>query len=79
MLLLLNEGLSLSIVTISTKFQVVIPQEVREKMSLKPGQKIIVIEKDGVVHMIPEKPLKEMRGFVKGVTTENLREEEDRF
>ena len=76
---MLNEGLSLSIVTISTKFQVVIPQEVRKKMSLKPGQKVIVIEKDGVVHMIPEKPLKEMRGFVKGVTTENLREEEERF
>jgi len=69
----------LSIVTISTKFQVVIPQEVREKLGLKPGQKIIVVEKDGVVHMIPEKPLKELRGFVKGVTTENLREEEDRF
>jgi AbrB family looped-hinge helix DNA binding protein len=66
-------------VTISSKFQVVIPQAVREKMSLKPGQKVIVVEKDGVVHMIPEKPLKEMRGFAKGVTTENLREEEDRF
>jgi AbrB family looped-hinge helix DNA binding protein len=66
-------------VTVSSKFQVVIPVEVRHKMNLKPGQKIIVIEKDGVVHMIPEKPLKEMRGFVKGVTTENLREEEDRL
>ncbi len=48
-------------------------------MNLKPGQKVIVIEKDGVVHLIPEKPLKKMRGFVRGVTTENLREEEDRF
>lgn len=67
----------MSVVTVSSKFQVVIPVEVRHKMNLKPGQKIIVIEKDGVVHMIPEKPLKEMRGFVKGVTTENLREEED--
>jgi AbrB family looped-hinge helix DNA binding protein len=69
----------MSVVTVSSKFQVVIPVEVRQKMNLKPGQKIIVIEKDGVVHMIPEKPLKEMRGFVKGVTTENLREEEDRL
>ena len=69
----------MSVVTVSSKFQVVIPQEVRKKMSLKPGQKVIVIEKDGVVHLIPEKPLKKMRGFVKGVTTENLREEEDRF
>jgi len=69
----------MSVVTVSSKFQVVIPQEVRKKMSLKPGQRVIVIEKDGVVHLIPEKPLKKMRGFVKGVTTENLREEEDRF
>ena len=69
----------MSVVTVSSKFQVVIPVEVRDKMNLKPGQKVIVVEKDGVVHMIPEKPLKEMRGFVKGVNTENLREEEDRL
>jgi AbrB family looped-hinge helix DNA binding protein len=69
----------MSVVTVSSKFQVVIPVEVRDKMNLKPGQKVIMVEKDGVVHMIPEKPLKEMRGFVKGVNTENLREEEDRL
>jgi AbrB family looped-hinge helix DNA binding protein len=69
----------LSVVTVSSKFQVVIPLEVRERMSLRPGQKVVVIEKDGVVHLIPEKPIQEMRGFVKGVTTENLREEEDRL
>lgn len=69
----------MAVVTVSSKYQVVIPQKVREKMSLKPGQKIIVIEKDGVVHLIPEKPLKELRGFIKGITTEKLRHEEDRF
>jgi AbrB family looped-hinge helix DNA binding protein len=69
----------MAVVTVSSKYQVVIPQEVREKMNLKPGQKIIVIEKDGVVHLIPEKPLKELRGFIKGITTEKLRHEEDRF
>jgi AbrB family looped-hinge helix DNA binding protein len=57
----------MAVVTVSSKYQVVIPQEVREKMNLKPGQKIIVIEKDGVVHLIPEKPLKELRGFIKGI------------
>ena len=69
----------MAVVTVSSKYQVVIPQEVREKMNLKHGQKIIVIEKDGVVHLIPEKPLKELRGFIKGITTEKLRHEEDRF
>ena len=69
----------MAVVTVSSKYQVVIPQKVREKMNLKPGQKIIVIEKDGVVHLIPEKPLKELRGFIKGITTEKLRHEEDHF
>jgi AbrB family looped-hinge helix DNA binding protein len=74
-----NLVMRLSVVTVSPKFQVVIPVEVREKMNLKPGQKVIIILKDGVVHLFPEKSFKEMRGFVKGVTTTNLREEEDRF
>jgi len=69
----------MGVVTVSSKFQIVIPLDVREKMNLKPGQKVIVIEKDGVVHLIPEKPLKDLRGFVKGVTTDKLRHEEDRF
>ena len=69
----------MSEVTLSSKYQIVIPREVREKMNLKPGQKIVVIEKDGVVHLIPQRPMKEMRGFVKGVDTHKLRDEEDRF
>ena len=66
-------------VKLSPKFQVVIPRDVREKLDLKPGQKIVVIEKGGVLHLIPQKPMKEMKGFVKGIDTSNLRDEEDRF
>jgi AbrB family looped-hinge helix DNA binding protein len=66
-------------VKLSPKFQVVIPRDAREKLDLKPGQKIVVIEKDGVLHLIPQKPIKEMRGFVKGIDTSKLRDEEDRF
>ena len=69
----------MGVVTISSKFQVVIPQDVRAKLELKPGQKIVVVEKDGVVHLIPQRPIKEMRGFVKGLDTQDLRDEEDRF
>jgi AbrB family looped-hinge helix DNA binding protein len=65
-------------VTVSSKFQVVIPEDVRSRLKLQPGQKVIVIEKDGVVHMIPLKPVKEMRGIAKGVTSQNVREEFDR-
>ena len=66
-------------VTVSSKYQIVIPQDVREKIELKPGQKIVVVEKDGIVHLIPQKPIKEMRGFIKGMDTSQLRDEEDRF
>ena len=66
-------------VTVSPKYQIVIPQEVREKIELKPGQKIVVVEKDGIVHLIPQRPIKEMRGFVKGIDSSQLRDEEDRF
>jgi len=69
----------MGIVKLSPKFQVVIPRDVREKLDLKPGQKIVVIEKGGVLHLIPQKPIKEMKGFVKGIDTSNLRDEEDRF
>jgi hypothetical protein len=48
-------------------------------MELKPGQDVVIIEKDGVIHVIPQKPIREMRGFVKGIDTSQLRDEEDRF
>jgi AbrB family looped-hinge helix DNA binding protein len=74
-----DRGIYTDVVTLSPKFQVVIPRKVREKLDLKPGQKIVVIEKDGVLHLIPQKPVKEMRGFAKGIDTCKLRDEEDRF
>ncbi len=66
-------------VTVSSKFQVVIPEDVRSRLKLQPGQKVIVIEKDGVVHMIPLRPVEEMRGIAKGITARNVREELDRL
>lgn len=69
----------MGVVTLSSKFQVVIPHDVRARLDLKPGQKIVVVEKDGVVHLIPQRPLKETRGFAKGLDTQDLRDEEDRI
>jgi AbrB family looped-hinge helix DNA binding protein len=66
-------------VKLSPKFQVVIPREVREKLDLKPGEEIVMIENAGVIHLVPQKPIKQMRGFVKGGDTQNIREEKDRF
>jgi AbrB family looped-hinge helix DNA binding protein len=69
----------MGVVILSPKFQVVIPRDVRKKLNLMPGQKIVVIEKDGILHLIPQKPMKEMRGFAKNINTQDLRDEEDRF
>ena len=62
-------------VTVSPKYQVVIPPEVRERLKLKPGQKIAVIEKDGVVHLVPVRPLKQLKGLVAGMSSKGLRDE----
>ncbi len=62
-------------VTVSPKYQVVIPSEVRERLKLKPGQKVAVIEKDGVVHLIPIRPLTKLKGTMPGVSQTGLRDE----
>ena len=67
-------------VTVSSRFQVVIPEEIRKKIGIKAKQKLVVIEKDGVIHLIPQRPIEEMRGFIiKGISAEEIRDEEDRF
>ena len=66
-------------VTVSTKFQVVIPQAVREQLHVKPGQKMRVIAYDDKVILIPVRPIKEARGSLKGIDTDVQREEEDRL
>jgi AbrB family looped-hinge helix DNA binding protein len=61
-------------VTISPKFQVVIPRVVRESLGIKPGQKIQVILYDNRIELVPVKPTKKMRGFLKGIDTTVPRE-----
>ena len=61
-------------VTVSTKYQVVIPEEVRKTMDLRPGTKVQVIAYDNRVEFIPLRTAKEMRGFLKGIDTTIARE-----
>ena len=61
-------------VTVSPKFQVVIPRPVRDHLHLRPGQKMRVIEYAGRVEFIPERDISELRGFVKGINTAFRRE-----
>lgn len=63
-------------VTVSPKYQVVIPKPVRESMNLRPGQKMQVVEYAGRIELIPERDIKELRGFLKGINTEFKREKD---
>ena len=63
-------------VTISPKYQIVIPKAVRETLKLRPGQKMQIVEYDGRIELIPERDIKELRGFLKGINTEFKREED---
>ena len=66
-------------VTLSTKFQLVLPRKARERLHLRPGMKFTVIEKGGVLHLVPERPIRELRGIAKGSGSKGLREKKDRL
>lgn len=61
-------------VTVSPKFQVVIPRPVRDNLHLHPGQKMQVVEFDGRIELIPERDIEDLRGFLKGINTDFERE-----
>ena len=64
-------------VTISAKFQVVIPKEIREKLGLSPGQRVEAIAYEDRIELIPLRPVRRMRGFLKGIDT-SIKREADR-
>ncbi len=64
----------MSVVTVSPKFQVVIPRHIRESLKLVPGQKVQALEYEGRVEFIPVRPAKALRGFVRGLDTTVTRE-----
>ncbi|MFN2217160.1 MAG: AbrB/MazE/SpoVT family DNA-binding domain-containing protein [Anaerolineae bacterium] len=65
-------------VTISPKYQVVIPSRVRRLLGVEPGQKVKVILYDNRIEMIPVKPVEEARGFLRGIDT-TVERESDRL
>ena len=66
-----------ALTTISSKYQIVIPREVREKFNLKPGQKVMFIPYQKSIRLGIVPSITDARGMFKGMNIDNLREEED--
>ncbi len=61
---------------ISPKYQVVIPKEIREKLDLRPGQRVQAIQYAGRVELVPVRAMGSMRGFLPGIETTADRDED---
>jgi len=66
-----------ALTTISTKYQIVIPRQVREQFNLKPGQKVLFIPYRNSIRLVIVPSIGDARGIFKGMNTENVREEVD--
>ena len=63
-------------VTVSPKYQVVIPKEIRESLGIYSGQKVQVLTFQNRIELVPIKPMKELRGFLKGINTDVDRDQD---
>jgi len=70
------DGGSMNTVVVSTKYQVVIPREIRASLDIKPGTRFQVLRYDNRIELIPVKPMRKMRGFLRGMDTEIEREKD---
>ena len=65
-------------ITVSPKFQIVIPKEIRQKLEIKPGQKLQVFQSGNSIEYIIIKDISASRGFLKGINTD-IERERDRY
>ena len=69
----------MSQVLVSTKYQVVIPKDVRRQLEIHPGQKMSCIAINRAIHLVPVKPMSQSRGIAKGISLAGYREKKDRM
>lgn len=65
-------------VVVSPKYQVLIPKKIRRQVNLRSGQKLQIIVKNGMITLVPDRPMKELRGFLKGMDRTIIRDDEER-
>ena len=68
--------MKMNTVTLSPKYQVVIPQRIRENLRLRPGVRFHVINYEGRIELIPVRRMREMRGFLRGMDSRVQRDED---
>jgi AbrB family looped-hinge helix DNA binding protein len=68
-----------AIATVSSKFQISIPKEVRDQLGLRPGQKVAFIAKPGGFVMVPVPKREDLAGMARGANTEGYRDRNDRY
>jgi len=64
----------MNVVTVSSKYQIVIPKELRERLGIEPGQKVQAFALEDRIELVPIRPLRTLRGFLKGIDTSVDRE-----
>ncbi|MFN0171005.1 MAG: AbrB/MazE/SpoVT family DNA-binding domain-containing protein [Bryobacteraceae bacterium] len=69
----------MAVATVSTKYQIVIPREVRQRLKIKPGDQFAFDLAGDVLRMVPVRPIRELRGFLKGVKNDFTREADREF
>lgn len=73
----IEKGKKMDTSIVSSKYQVVIPREIREQFHIKPGQKIMFIPYQKSLRIVVVPSIEEAYGILKGMNTDNIREEED--
>ena len=66
-------------VVLSGQYQLVLPRGVRKRLGLRPGTKFTLLDKGGVIYLVPERPMKAHRGIASGTSPRRLREKKDRL
>jgi AbrB family looped-hinge helix DNA binding protein len=64
--------------TLTSKYQICIPKAIRERLKLKAGQQFVFVTKGDAIYLVPKRNIDELRGILKGASTEDIRDRHDR-